>query len=497
MLLNNMSSTTNSYFSDTEDEHDFNLYDLLYDRYMLIEKLGKGSYAHVWIVFDLITHSYYALKVFNPDDYKIARKESFLYELFNKSLDCSHIINCINSFDINIKNETYHCCVLELMGCALNDFTKTRKYAKGFNYKTSIKLIRQILTGLNELHKNGFIHGDIKPDNILVSALSKNQKDLIRKLNIDTELQTYMNKLTIKNKKKKKNKSHTVNIEELYEYLLNKIHNVIDNDDNNTETNTESNTEINIDTNNQTNNIIHPLIIKKYIKENKENNSRYFTDILYDSDIDDECVSLNSEDYHNDNNNEIDNDNNEFEESYIDIGIDMDDEFTIKISDFGLTIHPSYNLKKEVQTCYYQSPEILLGLSYDSSCDIWAIGCMMYEFLTGNILFDAYDYDNEDNKDRIQLSQFVSRLGPIPNEMINQTFKKDLYFSKDCKRIKGINKHISNNLGDELFDIFKKQNINEEIILSIIDFMKITLQYDKQKRPTCEELLKHDIFTHL
>ena len=38
-------------------------------------------------------------------------------------------------------------------------------------------------------------------------------------------------------------------------------------------------------------------------------------------------------------------------------------------------------------TPLYISPELLLGNSYDRQVDIWALGVMMYEFLTGKIPF--------------------------------------------------------------------------------------------------------------
>jgi serine/threonine protein kinase len=43
---------------------------------------------------------------------------------------------------------------------------------------------------------------------------------------------------------------------------------------------------------------------------------------------------------------------------------------------------------QEVVTLWYRAPEILLGLErYDFAIDIWAIGCIFYELITGKVCF--------------------------------------------------------------------------------------------------------------
>jgi aurora kinase len=59
-----------------------------------------------------------------------------------------------------------------------------------------------------------------------------------------------------------------------------------------------------------------------------------------------------------------------------------------KIGDFGWSVY-SRNDKRETfcGTPLYISPELLLGNHYDKAIDVWALGVMMYEFLTGKIPF--------------------------------------------------------------------------------------------------------------
>ncbi|SBS88910.1 serine/threonine protein kinase (SRPK2) [Plasmodium malariae] len=84
----------------------------------------------------------------------------------------------------------------------------------------------------------------------------------------------------------------------------------------------------------------------------------------------------------------------------------------IKIIDFNSSIYESDKLEMYVQTRSYRSPEVLLQQNYDRKIDMWSLGCILFEFLTKNILFD------HQNIYRFIYS-IVSYIGPFPFYMIN------------------------------------------------------------------------------
>ena len=45
------------------------------------------------------------------------------------------------------------------------------------------------------------------------------------------------------------------------------------------------------------------------------------------------------------------------------------------------------DIKKTIQTRYYRAPEVIYD-EYDIECDMWSIGCIIYELITGEYLFD-------------------------------------------------------------------------------------------------------------
>lgn len=60
----------------------------------------------------------------------------------------------------------------------------------------------------------------------------------------------------------------------------------------------------------------------------------------------------------------------------------------IKIADFGLSRQIGSNavLSTQVVTQWYRAPEVLLHSSYSESVDMWSIGCIFAEMLTGRFV---------------------------------------------------------------------------------------------------------------
>ena len=42
-----------------------------------------------------------------------------------------------------------------------------------------------------------------------------------------------------------------------------------------------------------------------------------------------------------------------------------------------------------IQSRFYRSPEILIGVSYDMAIDMWSLGCILVEMHTGEPLFSG------------------------------------------------------------------------------------------------------------
>ena len=133
---------------------------------------------------------------------------------------------------------------------------------------------------------------------------------------------------------------------------------------------------------------------------------------------------------------------------------------------------------KLVQTRYYRSPEIILGLPYSEKIDIWSIGCSLYELYTGKILFNPRNSDlyKTDNHHLFIISKVC---GKIPNNMIYNSPKKDLLFNIDGS--------IKFSLLFPKFILNLEDEIKDKYIIKII---KSCLIIDPDKRPSINQLLK-------
>lgn len=63
-----------------------------------------------------------------------------------------------------------------------------------------------------------------------------------------------------------------------------------------------------------------------------------------------------------------------------------------------------------VSTRHYRAPEIILGLGWSYPCDLWSVGCIVAELITGDALFQTHE-----NLEHLALMEKM--LGPLPPSM--------------------------------------------------------------------------------
>jgi len=108
------------------------------------------------------------------------------------------------------------------------------------------------------------------------------------------------------------------------------------------------------------------------------------------------------------------------------------EDIKLKICDLGNGCWTHHHFTQKIQTRQYRGPEVMLGIDYDSSSDLWSFACMVFELITGDFLFDprkAKDLAYCKNDDHI--AQMIELLGPIPKNFALQACNFDKYFRKD------------------------------------------------------------------
>ena len=85
----------------------------------------------------------------------------------------------------------------------------------------------------------------------------------------------------------------------------------------------------------------------------------------------------------------------------------------IKLIDFGSACFEGQVSHTYIQSRFYRSPEVLVGLDYDSAIDMWSLGCVAAELFLGlPILPGVHEHD--------QLARISEMIGDIPEWMLEQ-----------------------------------------------------------------------------
>ncbi|KAL5284711.1 MAPK14 family protein [Megaselia abdita] len=92
--------------------------------------------------------------------------------------------------------------------------------------------------------------------------------------------------------------------------------------------------------------------------------------------------------------------------------IAVNEDCELKILDFGLARPAENEMTGYVATRWYRAPEIMLNwMHYNQTVDIWSVGCIMAELLTGKTLFPGNDHIH-------QLNLIMEVLGTPTDEFI-------------------------------------------------------------------------------
>jgi serine/threonine protein kinase len=430
------------------------------NKYVLIKKLGHGSYSSVWMAKTLGNETkYYAIKIHNIEDVKEGLKEIKVYNNLYK-LDTPNIINIVDNFNIERefcgKKIVHVCMVMELMGYSTYDLITKKGYHNGLPLDVVLNIIKQILETLKVLHKNNIVHGDLKPENIMLSSIKEDDKEIINLCEI-----------------KEDNKS-----------LIGYIKNLPESD---VESSVYSDSESSVYSDSESS-----------ISENYSSTSN-----LDSVNSDGDNSNSDKDDYVDCFEKEIIGDN----KSLFEINIDSDDNSTdsysenddkqndkysiknstIKLIDIGTCYINGEKQRKVIHTSYYRSPEVILRLGYDEKADMWALGCAMYELLTGKILFNPDEKRRQ--KVRYQLELMIQKVGSIPDDMISRSSQREIYFTNRYY-LKGM-KYV--NSDDTWKKIIPTTDSNKKKI--VLDFILKLLSPNPLNRMSSSEALSHQVFS--
>ncbi|XP_054751107.1 mitogen-activated protein kinase 14-like [Lytechinus pictus] len=149
--------------------------------------------------------------------------------------------------------------------------------------------------------------------------------------------------------------------------------------------------------------------------------------------------------------------------------IAVNEDCELKILDFGLARSTDEEMTGYVATRWYRAPEIMLNwMHYTDKVDIWSVGCIMAEILTGKTLFPGNDHIN-------QLNRIVKVTG------IQETFLQKITSDSARQYLMTLPAYPASDF----------KSIFTGADPAAIDLLEKMLQLDDDKRLSAEQALQH------
>lgn len=346
-----MSSTSESSLSEPYDKslgEEFKQ-KILRSQYVLIDKIGVGTFSAVWLAINIKDYNLYAIKIQHTEHYYDGQKEAIFLEKIKKKGGCKNLPTLIEYFDVvnPIKrNYVNICIVMNLCIGSVYYMMSKAGFHDGFCVKIANKIMSDVINGVIFLNNMQYMHTDIKPENILIEGMNK----------IFVEFHTYVNVI-------KETKDINDAIQKMYKQLkLDKI---------------------------PQKTVAYNESFKKFNSTKNELLQQYSSHMIIK--------------FKNICNKYCDIEDNTLEPNYYKKHLNIPHDYDLLkcnyiLSDFGTIKSFSKANDECIQTRYYRAPEVIVGCKWDYRVDIWSLGCVYFELLNNDLIFNP-EPDDDDNYD--------------------------------------------------------------------------------------------------
>eukprot|EP01086_Lenisia_limosa_P006636 TRINITY_DN25616_c0_g1_i1.p1 TRINITY_DN25616_c0_g1~~TRINITY_DN25616_c0_g1_i1.p1 ORF type:complete len:416 (-),score=57.04 TRINITY_DN25616_c0_g1_i1:67-1314(-) len=155
---------------------------------------------------------------------------------------------------------------------------------------------------------------------------------------------------------------------------------------------------------------------------------------------------------------------------------------TLKVIDFGsATFEYAYHTSI-VSTRHYRAPEVILGQDWSYPCDIWSIGCILVELVTGRPIFNTHE-----NLEHLHMME--KYLGPIPLEFKKKSNPVLTKYFDDKWNLKPVTSKSGQSRIDAIVPL---KNMKYDPLF--VDVVSKMLCFCPSERLTGKQILHHDYF---
>nr|XP_031829523.1 dual specificity protein kinase CLK2 isoform X4 [Nomia melanderi] len=159
----------------------------------------------------------------------------------------------------------------------------------------------------------------------------------------------------------------------------------------------------------------------------------------------------------------------------------------IRLIDFGSATFDHEHHSTIVSTRHYRAPEVILELGWSQPCDVWSIGCILFELYLGITLFQTHD-----NREHLAMMERI--LGTIPHRMARKTKTKYFYHGKlDWDEKSSAGRYVRDNCKP----LHRCMLSDDEEHRQLFDLIQKMLEYEPSQRIVLKDALAHSFFDAL
>ena len=139
-------------------------------KYRVMNPLGRGGMAQVYRAYHPQLDRYVAIKVLRSD---LVEEDEFLSRFRREAQAVANMrhANVIQVFDFDVQDDIYYMVMELLEGDTLKTrMSEYRARGERMPYPELLRIMLDILAGLEYAHSEGIIHRDIKPGNMMLTS---------------------------------------------------------------------------------------------------------------------------------------------------------------------------------------------------------------------------------------------------------------------------------------------------------------------------------------
>uniref|UniRef100_A0A8C5GDX7 dual-specificity kinase n=1 Tax=Gouania willdenowi TaxID=441366 RepID=A0A8C5GDX7_GOUWI len=158
---------------------------------------------------------------------------------------------------------------------------------------------------------------------------------------------------------------------------------------------------------------------------------------------------------------------------------------TVRLVDFGSATFDHEHHSVIISTRHYRAPEVILELGWSHPCDVWSMGCILFEYYKGFTLFQTHD-----NREHLAMMEMIN--GAIPLRMIYRS-RKQRYFHNgrlDWSEHTKAGRHVKSKCKPLRKNLLSQAREHHQLF----DLLEMMLDYEPLKRISFISALQHPFF---